>query len=193
MQPLSLSRGMKRCPRSEDLSPLGRARRHSQCFKRYRGFHSPPVRREKCAHFRSGEEGISRYGNKILEIAGHFADVDDMIKLQTMVETEWKGLDTLISQLVYHLYELLWLLQASMIWDNGIVTRQATQEGLQSAVNATPAALRGNFIGPLVSAISFVRIESSLHIIQLTISSSQIPLLTLSSILNSPTSSGQLS
>ncbi|KAF8988095.1 hypothetical protein BDQ17DRAFT_1482561, partial [Cyathus striatus] len=66
-------------------------------------------------------------GNKILEIAGDFASVDDMIKLRTMVETEWRGLDMLIVAMrVSAPRPLIAIASVDDIGHNSVITPQAT-------------------------------------------------------------------
>ncbi|KAF8988092.1 hypothetical protein BDQ17DRAFT_1374374 [Cyathus striatus] len=70
---------------------------------------------------------------------------------------EWNGLDTLV--VAAGVSSLRPLMAVACVDDdghNGVVAPQATQEGLQTTVNVAEAALRGNFIGPLVSAVSFI-------------------------------------
>jgi len=40
---------------------------------------------------------------------------------------------------------------------------EASKAGIQNAVDVTAAALRGNYIGPLVAAITFVRNRIPIH------------------------------
>jgi short-subunit dehydrogenase len=104
-------------------------------------------------------EGIDdSKGTKILGSTGDFASVDDMIKLRTMVEIEWGGLDTLV--VAAGVSALRPLMAIAGVDDDGhngaVLTPQATHDGIQTTVNVATAALRGNYIGPLVSAVSFI-------------------------------------
>lgn len=58
---------------------------------------------------------------------------------------------------------------------------QATKEGIQEAVDITTVAMRGNYVGPLVAAITFVSFLSTYHFSRVSLTSHQIPLLISSS------------
>lgn len=63
----------------------------------------------------------------------------------------WKGVDTVI--VCAGVSALLPLLEVAGVTGNG---DQATADGVQHAVDVSNAALRGNYTGPLVSAVTFV-------------------------------------
>lgn len=67
-------------------------------------------------------------------------------------DSVWKGIDTVI--VCAGVSALRPLLEVAGITSTG---QPATPEGIQFTVDVSNAALRGNYTGPLVSAVTFVR------------------------------------
>lgn len=88
--------------------------------------------------------------NCIWEIAD-FSNADDMVRVRTRLESEWHGLDTI------HICAGVSALQPVMSL-TGIKSAQedADISGIQGAVDVAERAMKGNFNGPLVSALTFV-------------------------------------
>ncbi|OBZ76993.1 hypothetical protein A0H81_03422 [Grifola frondosa] len=59
-----------------------------------------------------------------------------MVRVRDVVETEWKGIDTL-------------------------VVSAASVEGIQHIIDVANAAVKGNYVGPLVSAVTFIPLLAS--------------------------------
>lgn len=69
----------------------------------------------------------------------------------------WHGLDTLILTAGVSALQPLMSVAGVDMSAPDIVGSQASPEGIQHAVSAATAAVNGNFIGPYIAAISFVR------------------------------------
>lgn len=69
---------------------------------------------------------------------------------------EWGGLDTLVvSAGVSALQPLMAV--AGVEVERGARIQEATEVGIQQAADTARAALQGNYIGPLIAAVAFVR------------------------------------
>jgi hypothetical protein len=67
--------------------------------------------------------------------------------------SEWKGFDTLV---VAAGVSALQPLMAIAGVDTDSDHTQATKEGIQHVADVAAAATRGNYVGPLISAVTFV-------------------------------------
>ena len=119
----------------------------------------------------------------IFGVAADFADVDDMIRTRTIVEAsevpglhsrvhlsqlilfffenhflEWKGFDTLVVAAgVSAIQPLMAIAEINTDGDNNTDSPgQPTKEGVQRVADVAAAATRGNYVGPLISAATFV-------------------------------------
>lgn len=92
-------------------------------------------------------------GEKCIWHAADFSNVDDLISLRNRLEEEWQGLDTL------HICAGVSALQPVMAL-TGTTSAEvdADAAGIQTAVDIAGRAVKGNFEGPLASALTFVRI-----------------------------------
>jgi len=71
------------------------------------------------------------------------------------VEVEWNGLDTLVVAAgVSALQPLLAI--AGVETERNTELEMTTTEGIQNTVEVAAAATRGNYVGPLVAAVTFV-------------------------------------
>lgn len=76
---------------------------------------------------------------------------------------EWKGVDTVIVAAgVSALQPLMAVAGVEADGSTKFTPAQATKDGIQEAVDITNAATRGNYVGPLVAAITFVRFHLSI-------------------------------
>ncbi|TFK38792.1 NAD(P)-binding protein [Crucibulum laeve] len=121
---------------------------------------------------------------RILGVAADFADVDDMIRVRTLLETEWNGLDTLIIVAGVSALQPLMAVAGVEAHGTSFTPREADRDGLQRAVDVSAAAVRGNYTGPLVAAIAFI------PLLQRTSPSPSVLLLnSLASVIPAPTRS----
>ena len=81
----------------------------------------------------------------------------------------WRGLDTVILTAGVSTLQPLMSVAGVDMSAPDIVGSQASPEGVQHAVNAATAAVNGNFIGPYITAITFVRLRHSIKIHRLNI------------------------
>ncbi|KAF8055616.1 hypothetical protein FPV67DRAFT_1596678 [Lyophyllum atratum] len=101
----------------------------------------------------------SGYGaTRIMGVTGDFADVDDMVRLRTTLETEWQGVDTVIVAAGVSALQPLMAVAGVESHSKGskFVPAKATRVGIHQAVDVAAAATRGNYVGPLVAAITFI-------------------------------------
>jgi NAD(P)-dependent dehydrogenase (short-subunit alcohol dehydrogenase family) len=90
-------------------------------------------------------------GNRCIWRVADFSKAGDMVELRDMLQKEWQGLDTLhICAGVSALQPIMALTGAPSGEDD------ATCSGIETAVDIAGRAMRGNFDGPLVSALTFV-------------------------------------
>jgi NAD(P)-dependent dehydrogenase (short-subunit alcohol dehydrogenase family) len=108
--------------------------------------------------------------SRIFGIAADFANVDDMVRTRTIIEAskssstrifsllanfffeEWNGLDTLVVAAGVSAVQPLMTIP-------GVATgveQALTKEGIQRVVDVAAAATQGNYVGPLISAVTFV-------------------------------------
>lgn len=81
--------------------------------------------------------------------------VEDMVRVRQVIEAAWGGLDTI------HVCAGVSALQPLMnLTGTGGAGRDASEDGIQSAVDMAGRAMNGNFNGPLVAALTFVRLHS---------------------------------
>ncbi|KAF5376862.1 hypothetical protein D9615_007287 [Tricholomella constricta] len=101
----------------------------------------------------------SAYGpTRIIGVAADFADVEDMVRLRDTLETEWQGVDTVIVAAGVSALQPLMAIAGLEAHSNGskFTPSKASKEGIQKAVDITAAATRGNYVGPLIAAITFI-------------------------------------
>ncbi|KAG5640680.1 hypothetical protein DXG03_007544 [Asterophora parasitica] len=96
--------------------------------------------------------------SRILGVTADFADVEDMVKLRGQLETEWQGVDTVVVAAGVSALQPLMAVAGVESHSGGasFTPPQASAESIQKAVDISAAATRGNYVGPLVSAITFI-------------------------------------
>ncbi|OBZ72323.1 11-beta-hydroxysteroid dehydrogenase-like 2 [Grifola frondosa] len=118
---------------------------------------------EECRafHLSHNTGAIRAGGSTIFSVAADFTNVEDMVHIRSTVEAEWKGLDTLI--VCAGVSALCPLMEVAGLERHGqtFTPAQATMEGIQRTVNVTNAAVKGNYVGPLVSAVTFIPLLAS--------------------------------
>ncbi|KAI0833265.1 NAD-P-binding protein [Trametes gibbosa] len=118
---------------------------------------------EECVNLRPTRtaDGVFEKGGEILRATGDFNNVEGMIALRERLENEWGGLDTLIvSAGVSALHPLLEV--AGLEQRDGVFYPPRTNaEGIKRAVSVATAAVQGNYLGPLVSAVTFIPLLTS--------------------------------
>ena len=115
-------------------------------------------------------------GEDIFGVAADFASVDDMIRTRTIIEAskvqgfllprahfsssflnlEWTGLDTLVVAAGVSALQPLMVVAGVNFEEKNPSAGQATREGIQRVADVAAAATRGNYVGPLISAVTFV-------------------------------------
>ncbi|KIL58811.1 hypothetical protein M378DRAFT_15277 [Amanita muscaria Koide BX008] len=94
----------------------------------------------------------------VLGVMADFTDVEDVLRVRDTIEKEWGSLDTLaIVAGVSALQPLMDVAQVPKCTGfNPDTAAKATKEGIQRAKDVSNAAVKGNFTGPLVSAVTFI-------------------------------------
>ncbi|KAF9257760.1 NAD(P)-binding protein [Marasmius fiardii PR-910] len=89
--------------------------------------------------------------DSVIGFAADFANVRDMTDLRKSLENEFKGLDTII--VAAGVSAVRPLLDITGIEYS---TQDASSEGIERTVAAANAALKGNYTGPLIAAVTFI-------------------------------------
>ncbi|KAF7304099.1 hypothetical protein MIND_00641400 [Mycena indigotica] len=88
---------------------------------------------------------------EVLALAGDFAEVGDMVRVRNELQSRWGGIDTVVVAAgVSALRPLL-----------DIVKDKPGDDGIQHLVDVSARATRGNFVGPLVAAATFIPLLES--------------------------------
>jgi len=90
----------------------------------------------------------------VLGVPGDFSNVDDMIRIRERLKSEWGGVDTLI--VAAGVSALKPLMAVAGLEEDTHAVEDASRDGMQHAVDIASAALKANYFGPLVSAISLI-------------------------------------
>lgn len=116
----------------------------------------------------------------VIGFAGDFSSIDDMIRIRELLKSgsfvcalarvylqrlkransEWGGVDTVI--VAAGVSALMPLMVVAGLEEDATAAHDAKKDGIQHAVDAAGAALKANYYGPLVSAISLVRFRYDL-------------------------------
>ncbi|KAF9046539.1 hypothetical protein BJ165DRAFT_1173104 [Panaeolus papilionaceus] len=94
---------------------------------------------------------IYEEGKAVIGTVGDFTSAEDMVRLRELIEKEWKGIDTLVVSA--GVSALRPLMEVAGVEN---AEEQATLDGIQNSINVSNAAIKGNFTGPLVAAVTFV-------------------------------------
>ncbi|KAG8858540.1 hypothetical protein FRB96_005212 [Tulasnella sp. 330] len=105
-----------------------------------------------------GDECLSAGAPRAISIVGDFAVVDNVLKARNVIKKELGGLDTLIvSAGVSALQPLLTGVALAERDSNGDFTSDApSREGIQQAQDVAARAMTSNYVGPLVTATTFI-------------------------------------
>ncbi len=140
-------------------------------------------------------------GHDVLTLPGDVASADDMIRVRSALETgscsmithvssatnsrspEWNGLDTVILSAGVSALQPIMSVAGIENQENATMLRDIDSEGVNRVVSITEAAVRGNFVGPMVVAVTFVRFFplTTQPCVHTNASLFQIPLLTRTS------------
>ncbi|KAF8190074.1 hypothetical protein BJ912DRAFT_353729 [Pholiota molesta] len=91
----------------------------------------------------------------IFGVTADFTNVDDMVKVRNAIEAAWGGLDThVVAAGVSALQPLMAV--AGVEVERGVALRDASAEGIKHTADVALAAIQGNYVGPLIAAVTFV-------------------------------------
>ncbi|KAI0785926.1 hypothetical protein C8Q75DRAFT_881515 [Abortiporus biennis] len=111
------------------------------CKQQYLVLHGVPKLRE--------EENFLR------SVYGDFANPEDMVRVRAEIEEVWGGVDTIVvSAGVSALKPLLDVAEVPSLKDS--TADEPTLENIKQVVGFADAAQRGNYVGPLVTALTFI-------------------------------------
>lgn len=96
----------------------------------------------------------AKCGDNCIAVAADLSVVDDMVRVRQTVEKAWGGLDTI------HVCAGVSALRLILELTGSEGDEDASNEGIQNAQDIAMKAVQGNFTGPLVAALTFVRILS---------------------------------
>ncbi|KAH6884311.1 hypothetical protein BKA70DRAFT_1410946 [Coprinopsis sp. MPI-PUGE-AT-0042] len=104
-----------------------------------------------------GLSEVVGHGKSVLGFTGDFTNVEDMVRLRGVLSNEWHGIDTLI---VAAGVSALQPLLAIAGYESG-ATQLTSAEGIHKVKNVAIKAIEGNYLGPLVAAVTFIPLLSS--------------------------------
>ena len=130
---------------------------------------------KECRQSRSSLRlGTTDEKNDFLGVTADFADVDDMVRVREVVQSsvyslpffsclaqfdlglDWNGLDTVVVAAGVSALQPLMAVAGVEIADGGFTPEEASREGIKRATEVAAAATRGNYVGPLIAAVTFV-------------------------------------
>lgn len=102
--------------------------------------------------------GTSSSSSSCLGQVADMTVVADMVRVREAIEAAWGGLDTMhVCAGVSALQPLMALTDSSSMQMGSPGLQDATRTGIQTATDIAGRAVQGNFNGPLVAALTFVR------------------------------------
>ncbi|KAJ2937080.1 hypothetical protein H1R20_g3, partial [Candolleomyces eurysporus] len=99
--------------------------------------------------------------NDIFAVQGDFSVVEDMVRVRALLLTRWGGLDTLIVAAGVSALQPLLAVAGADCKGTDLTPMHTTAEGIQNASDVASLAIKGNYIGPLVGAVTFIPLLSS--------------------------------
>ncbi|KAH6880847.1 hypothetical protein BKA70DRAFT_186736 [Coprinopsis sp. MPI-PUGE-AT-0042] len=114
---------------------------------------------DECSKAReaAGYSEVVGKGRGVLGFTGDFANVEDMVRLRGVLSSEWQGIDTVI---VVAGVSALQPLLAIAGFESG-ATQLTSSEGIHKVKDVALKAIEGNYLGPLVAAVTFIPLLSS--------------------------------
>ncbi|KAI5989468.1 hypothetical protein EDC04DRAFT_2588347 [Pisolithus marmoratus] len=96
------------------------------------------------------------FEDRVIGLRADISDVNEMVKVRESLEKAWSGLDTLVITAGVSALQPLMSVAGVKMSTPDIVGSQASPEGIQHAVDAAQAAVNGNYLGPLITAVTFI-------------------------------------
>ncbi|KAH9018342.1 hypothetical protein EDB84DRAFT_1403913 [Lactarius hengduanensis] len=106
---------------------------------------------------RSECEVVARVPDAVFSVCADFTDAEALIIVRNKIEEKWHGLDTLVvSAGVSALRPVLEIAGVS-----GVSAAQPGADGVQRVADVALAAIKGNYIGPLLSVVTMIPLMKS--------------------------------
>ncbi|KAH8992166.1 hypothetical protein EDB83DRAFT_2277190 [Lactarius deliciosus] len=106
---------------------------------------------------RSECEVVARVPDAVFGVCADFTDAEALIIVRNKIEEKWHGLDTLVvSAGVSALRPVLEIAGVS-----GVSAAQPSADGVQRVADVALAAIKGNYIGPLLSVVTMIPLMKS--------------------------------
>ncbi|KAI9450502.1 hypothetical protein BJY52DRAFT_1302195 [Lactarius psammicola] len=103
-------------------------------------------------------EAVVRVPEAVFSVCADFTDAEALIAVRNKIEEKWHGLDTLaISAGVSALRPVLEIAGVSGV----SAATQPTADGVQRVADVALAAIKGNYVGPLLSVVTMIPLMKS--------------------------------
>ncbi|EDR04783.1 uncharacterized protein LACBIDRAFT_303996 [Laccaria bicolor S238N-H82] len=104
--------------------------------------------------------GTTDEKNDFLGVTADFANVDDMVRVREVIQFNWKGLDTIVVAAGVSALQPLMAVAGVETANGGFTPEEATREGIKRVTEVATAAITGNYVGPLIAAVTFIPLLS---------------------------------
>ncbi|KIJ97968.1 hypothetical protein K443DRAFT_681113 [Laccaria amethystina LaAM-08-1] len=116
---------------------------------------------KECRQARSSLRlGTTDEENDFLGVTADFADVDDMVRVREVIQSNWNGLDTIVVAAGVSALQPLMAVAGVETKDGGFTPEEASREGIKRVTEVAAAATTGNYVGPLIAAVTFIPLLS---------------------------------
>ncbi|KAF8624473.1 hypothetical protein AX15_005856 [Amanita polypyramis BW_CC] len=107
-----------------------------------------------------GKWATAERRRKGLGVCADITDVEGLVRVRDVIEREWSGLDTLIIaagvSALLPLMEVAQVAHSTGMYPDTDANADCPSAGIQRAKDVAYEAVKGNYIGPLVSAVTFI-------------------------------------
>ena len=131
---------------------------------------------KECRQARSSLRlGTTDKKDDFLGVTADFANVDDMVRVREVIQSsvcqsllfffclaqfdlwlDWNGLDTIVVAAGVSALQPLMAVAGVETSDGGFTPEEASREGIKRVTEVVAAATTGNYVGPLIAAVTFV-------------------------------------
>ncbi|KAI0089972.1 hypothetical protein BDY19DRAFT_888424 [Irpex rosettiformis] len=111
--------------------------------------------KDECVELRAKVAKLGE-ADAVITVVADFADAEDMVKLREVLVKVWNGVDTVIVSA--GVSALRPLLEVAGVHNKG---DEARVDDVQKTIDVSNAAVRGNYTGPLVTAVTLIPLLQS--------------------------------